>query len=249
MDLSGLNSAGMNFYNKISDRDNHIRDLDQIYRSIENIYFDYHENQMKKCPHQDLNPTSLTTIVAKHLYRLNDHTKKFTNHFNSRYNLKNKSYLALHLRSGDKKYEVSAEIWNWIHNMSNVYGVMKPYLQTIPRVFVSTDNCTIINDILHTFPKHIEISCPCLKDSSSIGDIDADLVGDFNPRRGTYRSTLRLFADIEMLMNGEHFFGLTKSNFVRMIMRIRPFDMNSSHALAEELTNADINVRLDHLTN
>ena len=64
---------------------------------------------------------------------------------------------------------------------------------------------------------------------------------------GNHRLTLRLFADIDMLVQGEHFFGLLNSNLVRMIYRLRFPDVGTFHGLAQHITDLDFRTRPDSL--
>lgn len=59
--------------------------------------------------------------------------------------------------------------------------------------------------------------------------------------------TLRAFADIEMLVHGEYFFGLLSSNLVRMVHRLRYPVMDKTIPLAQQFTDGDSRSRLDGL--
>ena len=69
-------------------------------------------------------------------------------------------------------------------------------------------------------------------------------------RTKKYESTIGLLADIEMLKNGDHFFGLFDSNLVRMIHKLRYPLFNHSHALGASTYNVHkrtVDSRMDNL--
>ncbi len=234
------------------DRDFASREYPKIYDVLQSVYeTNYKDGSDTSCDVKKTNPTILTSMAAKFLFNLNDHTKQFSKKFNERYMIDaGVPYVSLQLRSQDKKYEMSAETWAWISNMQNVYDTMKPFIDEasgIKHLFVSTDNCTLLGELTPLLPSHIAVASPCHKhegeDSHTAvamtGDENQDLVGEFNPRRKDFRSTQRLFAEVLMLAGGQHFFGIMNSNLVRFIHRLRyPDHQNTSHGLACMLTPA-----------
>ena len=146
----------------------------------------YHElfGADSSCDIDKANPTIMTAIAGRHLYHLNDHTLQFTRSFNARYGLDNSKYLSLQLRLDDKKYEMSAQCWAWMTNMSNVYNLLKPYFESYQHIFISTDNCTTVSELTAMVPSTVQISSPCITNpTDSSNTLYKDLTGSINPRK------------------------------------------------------------------
>lgn len=203
------------------------------------------EKSVLNCNREHMNPTILTGLVSKHLYQLNADSKHFVKKFNHRYGFEDIKYIAIQMRGTDKKAEVDHDIWNWISNMSNIYTTILPYLKDYKYVFIATDDCLWYENLMPLIPKDITVMSPC-NSNNHISQEHSDLTGTFNPRQNNVKYTLRLLADIQMLVQADHYFGLTKSNMVRMIYKLRS-NLSTSHALAKHLTDMDINTREDNL--
>jgi hypothetical protein len=254
----------------VHDRDEVKRDYPQLFEQIRDTYMSVKKPEEPDC-RVDIKQTQLTSMAAKYLYKLNHQTKHFADRFNGHYGIpQGAEYLSLQIRAQDKKYEMSNEIWEWITHMKNTFEAIKPYVyphdpKGFKHVYVSTDNCTMLTELTTYLSKEVTIYSPCYtwyhKDAVDIPIIpnvnvvnsneihDRTWGGDYNPRNpGEYRSTLRLFAEIEMLVNGVHFFGLLNSNLVRMIHRLRSVErQTNTHGLAYDLTSVDFRCRLDTL--
>lgn len=96
------------------------------------------------------------------------------------------------------------------------------------RNFLATDNCSAVGHLRLQLPT-IQIFSSCINENDS-----TQILTSLVRRKRDVSAALELFADIEMLRHGVHFFGLFDSNLVRMIHRIRFPHLNFSHALAEE---------------
>jgi hypothetical protein len=57
---------------------------------------------------------------------------------------------------------------------------------------------------------------------------------------------MRLIAEIELLRNGKHFFGLLQSNLVRLVYRLG-IPALIMHPYLKHLVDNDVNLRLDNL--
>ena len=76
--------------------------------------------------------TMLTSMAARFLYQLNSQTKAAIRQLNTQYKLilqSRMSYLAVQIRMTDKKYEMSAEAWNWVSDLSNTANFIRPYFK------------------------------------------------------------------------------------------------------------------------
>lgn len=79
---------------------------------------------------------------------------------------------------------MSPECWSWMTNNSNIFNIIKPYLQNYKEVFISTDNCTTVAELSQMMPAEVRVSSACLTvPSDSSSDIYKDLVGNVNPRK------------------------------------------------------------------
>ena len=268
---NGANHNELDFTDERSsmhDRDHSYREYPDIFDKIKSMYDQIKSAKNGECKHMEKDQqTILTSIAAKHLYKLNPIVRQFVNRFNDHYAISGGEYLALQIRAQDKRYEMSAEMWEYITNVRNIYNEISPYLYGSPTVFpgttgykmlfVSTDNCTMLAELGKLAPPDIVIMSPCHKHlHPSVINLQNDgekhnsssLVGDFNPRLGDYKSTLRLFAEIEMLAGGTHFFGIMNSNLVRMVHRLRyPDKQSTTHGLAYNFTSSDFRCRYDTL--
>lgn len=108
----------------------------KLNQALETLVKGYkHVKNIHLCPNDyrnTLNPTVVTSIAAKYLYHLNSNTKSALQTLAVRYNLthlKAEEYLSLQLRMNDKKYEMSAETWNWISDTSNIVREITPFFR------------------------------------------------------------------------------------------------------------------------
>ena len=219
------------------DRDHVLRDFPKMLEMLTLLFERYKNLNQVNGACTDLkhaNATAITSIAAKFLYNLNDGTKEFVSRFNKKYKIPSGDpYIALQLRATDKQREMSQQLFAWVTNMTKVAAELNPYFlnptQPIKHLYISTDNCTLATELVPLLPPHVIVSTPCYKYDN---DPDSDIIGAFNPRLHDHKSTLRLFAEIEMLAAGTHFFGVVNSNIVRMVHRLRyPDKQNTTHAL------------------
>lgn len=250
----------------VHDRDEVKREYPFLFEKVRDMYNEIKTENEPECKlTPDVKQTYFTSIAAKHLFTPSPQTSRFIKRFNSHYNIQG-DYISLQIRAQDKKYEMSAQTWEWITHLSNTYEEIKPYLYPSPNglknLYVSTDNCTMLTELSSYLSKEVNVYSPCnllfhkaaadhlFTDLSfNDGNKDAEaIVGTFNPRKGGYRPTLRLLAEIDMLVNGVHFFGLLNSNLVRMVHRLRsPERQKNTHGLAYHLTSWDFRCRYDTL--
>lgn len=91
---------------------------------------------------------------------------------------------------------------------------------------VVSDNCTAVRELETRLLPDYQVFSPCLTTISK-----STVVVMVGKRNGGQQSAFALFADIEMLRRGAHFFGLFESNIVRMIHRLRFPLLSNSHPL------------------
>jgi hypothetical protein len=250
----GVAVSDMDFSNpstSVHDREEVHREYPLLFDRIKEAYNAVKRAEEPECRVDDwVKQTYFTSIAAKHLFHPNQQVRQFVKKFNSHYDLHG-DYISLQIRAQDKKYEMSAEAWEWMTHLQNTYNLIKPFLLPSPggysNLYVSTDNCTMLSELTSYLDKGVSVYSPCYSKFHKNVE-EGGLVGDFNPRKMDYRSTLRLFAEIEMLVNGVHFFGIMNSNLVRLIHRLRsPDRQKNTHGLAYNLTEVDFRVRYDTL--
>jgi hypothetical protein len=194
--------------------------------------------------------TNLTTIMANYLYTPNNETRRFIRDFNQYYNI-SEPYLALQLRLSDKRREMTNDIWQWMTHLNNTYQLMKPYLYPAPggyrHLYIATDDCGSVQRLVTYIPKgSITVHGPCL--SADAAHRAMARTRDKQHADIGHIATLRLMADIDMLVHGAHFFGLMSSNLVRLVYRLRsPAGKNNTHGLAYELTSQQHKYQYDNL--
>ena len=191
------------------------QDINQIKRDIKGLYES--NSWGTSCDIHQATTTEITSIAAVYLYKLNNSTRKSVEEFNSAYNLSSDhSYIAAQIRATDKRSEMDDESWAFMNNVTAIAEYIKPYLidKNINNLFISTDNCTVVSVFRLIFDKSLFRIYSACDDSRAHGD----------PHRGTYEQTLRLIAEIDMLVKGRYFFGLIHSNLVRMVYRLRYFN-------------------------
>lgn len=203
------------------------------------------------CDVLNANPTTITSIAAQYLYQLNEQSLDYIKRFNAVYGLEHSKYIAVQLRSTDKQAEMDEDVWEWVHNMENVASAIVPYAtrEHISTVFVSTDQCSLLSELIAKLPRNISVVSPCLKKKMATsphytGEHKLSL-GGFDPRQRDHRSTLRLLAEIHLWTRAQHFFGVMNSNLVRLVARLRwPAGIQP---LAAEMTDRHVEYRLDQL--
>lgn len=140
------------------------------------------------------------------------------------YGLHRYSYLAVQIRTTDKRLEVDQDTWDFITNTSRVVDTMVRYMTeyNTSDVYIAADNCQLINIYqiaLLAWSSKVMVHSSCTNDVVVSGNPRAD---------GGYNDTLKLISDIDMLQHGKVFLGLVESNLVRMIYRLRYPDHQST---------------------
>lgn len=195
-----------------------------------------------------LSYSSIMSIAAKHLFKLNAETKHKTRAMNVKAypglftasGLGVRKYVALQIRLQDKKYEMSAAQWAWMTNVSNIAYFALPYLTDIQDLFIATDNCSTVPVMQSLLPSTVTVHSSC----------KANTVNEQGIKRNG-EDSLKVFADIQMLRHGAHFIGLFESNLVRLVHLIRYPHSLTSHALATEGSGdrkrVDLNQHMDDI--
>lgn len=204
----------------------HGHNREQIRDKINRAYHKYYQlnNGNRSCAMASMTITSITSIAAKHLFRLNNLTYSMVNAMNRVYGLHRYSYLAVQIRTTDKRLEVDQDTWDFITNTSRVVDTMVRYMTeyNTSDVYIAADNCQLINIYqiaLLAWSSKVMVHSSCTNDVVVSGNPRAD---------GGYNDTLKLISDIDMLQHGKVFLGLVESNLVRMIYRLRYPDHQST---------------------
>jgi hypothetical protein len=179
----------------------------------------------------------MEVIATRYLYRLNSKTLKAVEALNRELHPRlirpsplGAGYNSLQIRLTDKWKEMSTETWKWVTNTSNIAEFIRPFMtdDSHSDLFVATDACETVHELRKLLPLNIEIhsSCNVQLASPPAAVVGADAENnETNNRFGTqrdYAGALKLLADVEMLRNGRHFFGLAESNVVRLARRLQP---------------------------
>jgi len=225
-----MNSSHMilanNSRNTLHIRRAHGHNREQIKNKISRAYDKYYQlnNGNRSCAMASLTITSITSIAAKHLFRLNNATSSKVNAMNRVYGLDPYSYLAVQIRTTDKRLEVDQDTWDFITNTTRVADTMVRYMTeyNTSDVYIASDDCRLINIYkiaLLAWSSRVMVHSSCT----------SDVVMSGNPRANSgYNDTMKLISDIVMLQHGKAFLGLVESNLVRMIYRLRYPDHQST---------------------
>lgn len=184
-------------------------------------------NKVEACDTFPLGITNITSIIAKYLFKPNHHSQQFIDRYNSKYNLSNKKYLALQVRTTDKHAEMDDVTWAIITNMTAIAEVVLPHLieHGIQDIYISTDDCDLMANLSLALNVHrsartqppYNIQSPCyINHEGALADINGSPIRTMNAKQ-----TLRLLAEIVMLVGGEVFVGGIQSNLVRLVYRLR----------------------------
>ena len=104
----------------------------KIYEIINSVSVKGSRSCKGKVDSSTFSVTMLTSMAGRFLYQLNSQTKAAIRQLNSHYKsiLQSRmSYLAVQIRMTDKKYEMSAEAWDWVNNLSNTVNFIRPYFK------------------------------------------------------------------------------------------------------------------------
>jgi hypothetical protein len=207
----------------------------------------HHQHDQHEHPHvrRSLINSFIPEQANENRTHLLDYHRRLQSSQNNHKNLVD--YVGLHLRTTDKKYEMSEEDWNYMTNAKSLLSTIQPYLYpstNITTLFIATDNCSLACEmrslLLSSSQKEgastsqYQIVGACFsRKICEQGKAASDSHNDeeyriHNPRDYETSATLaretlnyQLLLELYLLEKSTIFFGLKASNIPRLIASLR----------------------------
>eukprot|EP01040_Poterioochromonas_malhamensis_P010668 gene10668-11619_t len=224
------------FHNKLNNfvNDHHIKEdlRDETASKVDKL--------KAKCKLNALTEEELLGVVYQYLFQLSEEAIEKINHllnnelksfqalFQSSRPRKTKDVLGIHLRTTDKKYEMSADEWNFITNADRIIAAVKPELPpatNLKNVFVATDNCTLACEFREKLrgggASSLEFIGACYaRNICSEKTVEVHNPRDIPPEKREMMN-YELLLELYLLSQSTVFFGLESSNIPRFVNKVR----------------------------
>lgn len=227
--LSGYNMLG---YNRYGNGYNFTTIMHEIDVQGHHLEFNLECNTWSQDIPYRYSLTNITSLLAQHIWKLNPETKAIVQAYNSLFDIPlGNKYVGVQIRLTDKRGDMGSATWDFLSNNSAIAATVVPYMdeEAIEHVYVSTDDCTIVENLEKEFqqlssPKALKFSTACA-----------------NPLNYVIKPLWSLVSEIEMLRGSELFFSTLYSGLNRHIHRLRYPDHHKSINFMSANFTMDVN--------